>query len=492
MAQVGDAAQAEEVERVEEAEQERAMKSRLLTLFPFRWNFARLLTLTIVLVIVGFVSVITLLDILRIQRIFWDELEVRGLLLAEGASDLLADPLYFTNIEEIDKVAAIVDRQSDISFVRVFNPEGRLITDTDSTKYPDQSSPNEFARQAMTEEAPLVKVNQANLEIAHPVTIEDEVVGSLWVGLGSASLQAQIRATIVEHLWQGGLLILLGIVVSYLVAQRFVRPIRKLVAATDLLSAGDLDARVSGVTGGELGDLAASFNRMARELQVKVQDLQESRARIVSAQEGVRRDIAGHLHGRVQGNLLVLKGQIQTLLPDNRLWAEAKQLLEEVVSQLDRIIRDELSGLSRRLYPSILRRGLVPALQSLGDQYEAALQIEVDLDEKLVQQERADRNLVPEPVRLAAYRIAEEALANVVKHAQASTANLRLSFPTEGSLSLAIIDNGQGYDVSQISAGLGMTAIQDYARAVGGEARTASAAGQGTEIRAELPLVMPG
>ena len=82
--------------------------------------------------------------------------------------------------------------------------------------------------------------------------------------------------------------------------------------------------------------------------------------------------------------------------------------------------------LSRQLYPSALSEGLVPAFQSFRDRFGAALAIAIELDEELVKQEQADRNFLPEQVGLAAYRIAEEALTNVVEHAKASKVTVRL------------------------------------------------------------------
>jgi signal transduction histidine kinase len=226
-----------------------------------------------------------------------------------------------------------------------------------------------------------------------------------------------------------------------------------------------------------------------QQLAAKVRELEESRARIVKAQEGVRREIAAYLHGRVQGRLLIVGSRLRALRRDTGpLPGESDRLLAGVVEQLDEIIQEELSGVSRRLYPSILRRGLVPALQSLGDRFEASLPVVLALDEPLLRREATDRNLLPEPVRLAAYRIAEEALTNVVKHARAGRVAVRLDGLSEGGLRLTVADNGRGFDVRSLPGGLGLAALQDYAGAVGGFAALHSAPGRGTTVIAILPV----
>lgn len=223
----------------------------------------------------------------------------------------------------------------------------------------------------------------------------------------------------------------------------------------------------------------------------RAEELERSRQRVLAAQEGVRREIAAHLHGRVQGRLLAVKGRLQELLKPANPAAETANILGEAVESMDQVIRNDLSALSRRLYPSIVRRGLVPALESLCDQFETDLEIDRALDPGLAQRERADRNLVAESVRLALYRIAEEALTNVLKHAQAKKVMVRLEVLPQGLLHLTVKDEGHGFVMEGRSPGLGLTAMQDYAEAMGGRCVVHSTPGQGTQVTATLPFLGP-
>jgi signal transduction histidine kinase len=224
----------------------------------------------------------------------------------------------------------------------------------------------------------------------------------------------------------------------------------------------------------------------------KVGELQRSRQRVIAVHERVRRDIAAQLHDGVQEKLLILKGHLQELLKGISSASETARLLSEVIDGLNQVIERQVGALSRQLYPSTLSHGLVPTFQSFGDQFEAALAIEIELDEELMRQEKADRNPVPEQVGLAVYRIAEEALTNVVKHAKASKVTVRLDPPREGWLRLTVRDDGQGFDVESTPRGLGMGTMQDYAGAADGECVVHSAPGVGTEVTAVLPLSPPG
>ena len=221
------------------------------------------------------------------------------------------------------------------------------------------------------------------------------------------------------------------------------------------------------------------------------EELQRSRQRIIKGQESLRRDIAQQLHGSVQNRLIVLLHRLTELeraASPGELAAEMGNLRQQLGDLLDTHVRP----ISRRLYPSILHRGLVPALQSLGDQYEASMAIEVELDEELVRQEKANPQLISEQVRLAAFRVAEEALTNVVKHTKASRVTIGLELSSEGWLRLRILDNGQGFDVGSASRGLGILMMQDYTEVVDGRCVIHSALDEGTSVIATFPLVEPG
>ncbi len=216
--------------------------------------------------------------------------------------------------------------------------------------------------------------------------------------------------------------------------------------------------------------------------------LRDSRRRLIAGHEGVRRDAAAQLHDGVQKGLFVLQGQVQELLNGISSSSEKTHRLSTAIDGLNQKIEQQVDVLSRQLYPCALSEGLVPAFQSLRDRFGAALAVDIQLDEELVKQERADPNLLPEEVGLAAYRIAEEALANVAKHAKASKAAVRLDSSEARWLRLTVHDDGQGFDTARRLEGAGIGTMRDYAEGVGGECSIHTDPGVGTEVTAVLPL----
>ena len=130
-------------------------------------------------------------------------------------------------------------------------------------------------------------------------------------------------------------------------------------------------------------------------------ELRSSRQRVVAAQESTRRDIAQQLHGTVQNRLIMLILRMKEVeIADPSV--ETQEEIKDLRSKFEELLEVEIRSISHQLYPSILRRGLIPALQSLGDSFEKVFPIQLELPEGFKERERSDHNLVPEHVRLAA------------------------------------------------------------------------------------------
>jgi DNA-binding NarL/FixJ family response regulator len=136
---------------------------------------------------------------------------------------------------------------------------------------------------------------------------------------------------------------------------------------------------------------------------------------------------------------------------------------------------EDLQEISRGIHPAILSKGgLAPALQSLA--HRSAIPVDLDIT--------ADVR-VEEPIEVAAYFVASEALANAAKHSEASRIDVSLA-QRDGSLVLSVRDDGVGG--ADAARGSGLVGLTDRVEALGGSIRVSSRAGEGTQITAELPL----
>ena len=219
------------------------------------------------------------------------------------------------------------------------------------------------------------------------------------------------------------------------------------------------------------------------EYSAKIQELSR---RLVEVQETERRHLARELHDEIGQALTVAQMHLQALLqsPGADILAprlnESLELVERVLEQVDDI--------SLNLRPSLLDElGLEPTLRWYTTRQAAlaGLQAEVRVDSL---EQRLDTI-----IETQCFRIAQAALANVVKHAQARavTVEVRLN---DGQLHLSVRDDGVGFDVASVreqavrGASLGLLAMEERATLAGGDLQYHSTPGQGTEVHAWFPL----
>ena len=204
-------------------------------------------------------------------------------------------------------------------------------------------------------------------------------------------------------------------------------------------------------------------------------ELAASRRRIVAASDEARRKIERDIHDGTQQRLVSLGLAVRAAeanLPPDRddLLAE----LSRVATGLADAVED-LQELSRGIHPAILSEaGLAPALETLAMRSAIPVQLEVATEARF-----------PEPIEIAAYFVASEALANAAKHAHASRIDVLLA-QHEDRLLLTIRDDGVGgVDPSR---GTGLIGLTDRVEALGGTIKVDSVAGQGTCVAVTLPI----
>jgi signal transduction histidine kinase len=204
-------------------------------------------------------------------------------------------------------------------------------------------------------------------------------------------------------------------------------------------------------------------------------ELAASRARVVVASDQARRRFERNLHDGVQQRLVSLALRLRRI--ERRLPGEQPELraaLSETVQELNDAT-DEVREIAQGIHPAILTQGgLAPALRTLALRSAVPVEVNVEREERL-----------PEPVEVAAYYVAAEALTNAAKHAGASRAWVRLE-RQDGLVLLRISDDGVGG--ADPAIGSGLTGIRDRVEALGGSLAVTSPRGEGTVLDVALPV----
>ncbi len=309
------------------------------------------------------------------------------------------------------------------------------------------------------------------------------VLGEPWNAASSVWLRASewIPLSLIPVLLVSLTLLWLGI-------RNVVKPLQALEARANAVAWGDVDALAEPVGGvEEIRRLQRTLHHMAEKIYRAHQSLRSYLAALTAGQEEERRRLARELHDETLQALIALQQRLQLAAQDLQGQPEVQKRLRELQSLVAQAVQD-LRRLIRNLRPLYLEElGLIPALETLvqevNDQVKG-LRVEFLL-------QGTPRRLSSNE-ELALYRIAQEALSNVVRHARATQAQVILAFEPE-QVRLEIRDNGRGFRVPESPADLapqghyGLLGMQERAERIGASLRLHSEPNQGTLVAVVLP-----
>jgi len=229
-----------------------------------------------------------------------------------------------------------------------------------------------------------------------------------------------------------------------------------------------------------LADLASQAGLVLRNVAL-LADLRASRQRLVKAQDEERRRLERNLHDGAQQQLVALSVQLR--LAESMVGKEPekeRQLLHRLQAATAEALED-LRDLARGIYPPLLaEEGLVVAIESQARKSATPVQVE-------------SKNLgrYPQHVEAAVYFCALEALNNVAKYADASSARVRLT-ARDGTLTFEVADDGVGFDPAETGYGTGLQGMADRLAAIGGDFEVRARAGSGTTVKGTVPVAGEG
>ncbi len=424
-------------------------------------------------------------------------------LIAEDIAFILEeDPLTQEFAEEIvfdygfdplfdEPVNFLYDANYDDGLV-IFDPSGNVLASSDLIAFPVGSSPSGDNLAGINSDMfnPDQRAQQLDFSIEGPDHIGQAAVRSdkgrlLGVVYYRAAYAAEIgpfssgQALLAFGLvLSGGALIAIVIsgLVGGLLAFSFSRRLRRLRQASAAVAVGDLSQRVPSRGGDEIDALGAQFNTMAAQLAEQMAQLRD----LATLEE--RNRLARELHDAVKQEIFALSlsaatiRQLQTRDP-----AQASARLIELEEQA-RTVHQEMDDLIHQLRPATLdNRGLATAMRELTGVWERQYGLAVNYS---IHGERE----LPLQVEHTLYRIAQEALNNVARHAEAGQAEVVLDYRLE-QVELQITDDGLGFEpaTSGSPCSHGLQSMQERMQEIGGLLTIDSRKGRGTTVTATVP-----
>ncbi len=223
--------------------------------------------------------------------------------------------------------------------------------------------------------------------------------------------------------------------------------------------------------------------------------------RLLSEQdEKTRRQIAEALHGSAQTRLLQAVQTLEqaALLVENDP-REAAKLIRRAGHLVEEVRENDIREASHRLHPAAIAAGLVAAIDVLCRQLLSELDVDFKVDPRLADLDDPGGAGIQESIRLGLYRIVEEAVSNIRRHALARHVAISLGLKPaitgehgDWSIELKVTDDGVGFDPSAVRDGLGLELIAARTADLDGQWDITSAPGQGTTVTVTVPLRLQG
>lgn len=447
------------------------------------------LMLSLLLVFLGAISVWQTRQ--TIAGLFFEQQGQRGQSLAGLAAARAASLILVNNQYDLyELLRDMRQTNEDVRYLFVISQEGAILAHTFSGGFPVDLLNDNMPTDLRKGQSVLLDTEEGRvLDVAVPIM--EGRLGRVHVGLSDRSLQSVLADT-TRQLWLDTLLVLgIGGIAAFLWARRLTRPIRELAEVAGAMTQGDMSRRAQVSSGDELGQLAVTFNDMSDHVAELVQELRRKEEirtlllqKVIGAQEEERKRISRELHDQTGQTLTSLMMGLKCL--EENCPSGNRCHLDELRNNVRQTL-DNLHRLSLELRPTLLDdMGLAAAIGRYVQQWRELHRMDVEMH---LRWDCPDR--LAHEVEVAVYRIVQEALTNVAKHANAAHVSVVLACE-DNRLSVVVEDDGIGFDMNGTAkdAGgrLGLFGMEERAQLVGGSLTVEASPGQGTAVYLRVPV----
>jgi signal transduction histidine kinase len=421
-----------------------------------------------------------------------DQLDRNGLslardLAARGSDFILTDNTFA--LYELIRVS--VENNEDVRYIFFLDQQGVPVVHSFGLGFPAGLAPVDSLKASEEYRLEILDTEEGLIhDIGVPIL--GGRAGTTHVGMSERHLRNTVAGATLRFVGITVMVSFVGLGLAVLLTFLLTRPIRDLVKAAKAVGSGDYTTRARVWADDEIGHLSQGFNDMtanldftSRKLQEKERLLEHLLHKIMSAQEEERRRVARELHDETAQSLTsVIVGL--TVLERDEGTPETIEKVGALRSMVANTL-DEVHRLSRQLRPGSLDSlGLIPAVQQQIREFSVNYGIQVDFHVSGFNEQR-----LPSEVETCLYRIIQESLTNIAKHAQAGYLSVLLE-RKPSSVKAIVEDNGKGIDMDKVMSGgdmdrLGLFGMEERASLLGGTLSIESEPGAGTTVFVEIP-----
>lgn len=468
----------------------------------FNW-FNRLgLRFKIMGMIVGLVILFSFLITFQMRNILTNtlsiQLEQRGLSLARDIGARSVNDILFNNAYAVHELLQdTIANNMDVRYVFVIDSSGNILAHTFEKGFPRGIEDANHLEKGEMYHTELLNTEEGMVrDIGVPIL--EGRAGIVRIGITDRSLKQAVWYMTWQVVLTTIIISILGILGAFYLTKILMIPIRRLVDAANSVALGDLTQKVIPISQDEIGLLSSSFNGMTASLEQynlerdtmlkELQDTEIARKQVleklISVQEDERKRISRELHDETSQSLTSVMVGLR-LLESHSVNEDSKRSLCEMREVVAKTLI-EIRNMARQLRPSVLDDlGLLPAIQRYIAEYPRRFGLDIDLHVR----GSMDQRLNPQ-IEIAVYRIIQEALTNIARHAKAENACVIMEH-RQGQLLVVIEDDGIGFNTQEFEnkeSGLGIFGMKERAALVGGSLVIETKPGSGTSLFLKIPL----
>lgn len=463
--------------------------------FYYKINFLVIAMILLSGSLIGFIMLRTTSELLESQ------LEKRGVEIANSLASLsVNDILLEDDLSLSDRLNKTKNNNEEVRYILLTDTTGHVIVSTFQHRLPEGLDRIRLPEETTDGDASWIKRFSSNegmvRELLFP--IEKGSVGYLRIGLSENTMRSLLAEKIRDIVLAILSICTLAAVGTTWLSYLLVKPIRLLVDAVVRIQNGDYEVRLNVRRGDEIGNLARVFDKMAHNLRKKrrenkelLQELQAKEAlrlslirRLFTVQEDEQRRLSRELHDETGQCMASLLAYIKVL--QSKLTTDEQRMLLGEAREVTVNVLEGIRKMAVELRPPALDDlGVVAAMEKYISNFKKHAGIAVSFSVP------KDKVKAAGDVEVSLYRILQESLTNIYRHAQAKTASIVLR-QNENSVYLEIWDDGCGMAEDALLAAreknrLGLFGIQERVELLGGSLEIISSPGAGTRLFVTLP-----
>ena len=460
---------------------------------PFLLSFRCRLIVSVVMIEIVMLSILVWNNISLIQTTHADRLRDTANSMIQQVANTSGNYMVAVDYATLEDYLQNVTDYKELLYLAIFDRDDKRVISIGP--FPKNNRPSIDIDPSKTDDD--------IFDLTQNITLAGQFMGKVSMGFSLATMQDAIKKSRIRGISIAVIEIILTVLVTIIIGLGLTRRLGILSSAATQVAEGNYAVNVPTETCDEVGKTAAAFNYMVAEVSNRTQQLQQAESQSskllqenrqlihtsLEIQEAERKRLARELHDELGQCLTAIQADAE-LIRDSLNVSDSSKKDQRIKTSANAIldvssrVYDTVHSMMHRLRPGILDNlGLVEAIK---DEVNAWQSRHINTQCDFITS--GDLSNLSERINITLYRIVQECLTNIAKHANATRVNIALLNEAD-KLLLKVIDNGDGFSSQENNQGLGLIGMRERVESLNGKLVLHSEQGKGVSVVISVPLV---